>query len=78
MAPPQYNKSSLGNTFTDHLKVIFHFIYFTLYLSLYKIYLQKFIDLNPLIERDIRSSRELEKLQTSRDSQLQNEPQEDY
>ena len=56
MAPPQYNKSSLGNTFTDHLMVIFHFIYFTLYLSLYKIYLQKFIDLNPLIERDIRSS----------------------
>ena len=29
--------------------------YFTLYLSLYKIYLQKFIDTNPLIERDIRS-----------------------
>ena len=29
--------------------------YFTLYLSLYKIYLQKFIDTNPLIKRDIRS-----------------------
>ena len=29
--------------------------YLTLYLSLYKIYLQKFIDTNPLIERDIRS-----------------------
>ena len=29
--------------------------YFILYLSLYKIYLQKYIDTNPLIERDIRS-----------------------
>ena len=29
--------------------------YLTLYLSLYKIYLQKFIDTNPLIEREIRS-----------------------
>ena len=29
--------------------------YLTLYLSLYKIYLQKFIDTNPLIVGDIRS-----------------------
>ena len=29
--------------------------YLTLYLSLYKIYLQKFVDTNPLIEGDIRS-----------------------
>ena len=31
--------------------------YLTLCLFLYKIYLQRFLDTNPLIERDIRSSR---------------------
>ena len=48
-----------GNTTVEQIKSGKHVYrsfegYLTLYLSLYKIYLQKFIDTNPLIERDIR------------------------
>ena len=49
-----------GTTTVEQVKPGKHFYrsfegYLTLYLPLYKIYLQKFINTNPLIERDIRS-----------------------